>query len=197
MALPDTIRVKLSSEAAESISITPVVIQEIPARELIGHMLGVAGKDPARVRELLLRGTLVSGASRFRWNGWEAGRDEIEAVLATFPDRDPGRPFDAAHCSSAVLRAPGRRIEIPREAGSRKPLLRRTSFWDVLMQVAAAGGPRYVDYSYRERADVYSVPLSAAAVEQLRKAAELVKYTTLQQQIRAANLESVEFHVGR
>ncbi len=32
MALPQTVRVKLSSEAAEAISLTPVVVQEIPIR---------------------------------------------------------------------------------------------------------------------------------------------------------------------
>ena len=40
MPLPSTVRVKLSSEVAESISITPVVVREIPMRELIEHMLG-------------------------------------------------------------------------------------------------------------------------------------------------------------
>ncbi len=45
MALPPTIRVKLSSEAADSISLTPVVVQELPVRDLIEHMLGVTGKD--------------------------------------------------------------------------------------------------------------------------------------------------------
>ena len=70
MPLLDTIRVKLSSEAAEYVSITPVVVQEMPVRDLVEHMLGITGKDEARVRDLLLRGTLVSGASRFRWTGW-------------------------------------------------------------------------------------------------------------------------------
>jgi hypothetical protein len=197
MPLPETIRVKLSSEAAESISITPVVVREMPTRELVEHMLGVSGKDLARIHELLLRGTLVSGASRFRWSGWDAVPADIEAVLATFPDRDPARAFAAERCVSAALRASGRRIEIPREAGTRKPLFRRGSFWEALMSVAATGGPQYVDYSYRERADVYSVPLSIAAVARLRDAAGLVKYATLQQQIRAANLESVELYVTR
>ena len=35
MPLPDTIRVKLSSEAAEYVSITPVVVQEMPVRDLV------------------------------------------------------------------------------------------------------------------------------------------------------------------
>src|SRR5436190_18656808 len=114
MALPDSVRVKLSSEAAESISITPVVVRDIPMRELIEHMLGVTGKDAPRVHELILRGTLVSGASRFRWSGWDAERADIEALLGTFPDRDPARPFAPELCIRATLRGPGRRIEIPR-----------------------------------------------------------------------------------
>src|SRR6266536_1249019 len=104
MALPRTVRVKLSSEVAESISLTPVVVQELPIRELIEHMLGVAGKDDARIRELLLRGTLVSGASRFRWTGWDADLEAIREVLATFPDPDPARRFTAERCIRATLR---------------------------------------------------------------------------------------------
>src|SRR5579872_3992610 len=104
MALPPTIRVKLSSEAAESIALTPVVVQEIAIRDLIEHMLGITGKNEARIRELLKRGTLVSGASRFRWTGWEADADGITEVLATFPDDDPTREFAAARCRRVILR---------------------------------------------------------------------------------------------
>src|SRR6266436_296267 len=147
MSLPDSVRVKLSSEAADSISITPVVVRDIPMRELIEHMLGITGKDAPRLHELLLRGTLVSGASRFRWAGWDA-------------DPDPRRQFAAKQCIRAALRGPGRRIEIPREIGMRKPFFRRASFWDALMGVAASSEARYVDYSYRERADRYSAALS-------------------------------------
>ena len=197
MALPDTIRVKLSSEAAESISITPVVVQEIPIRELVEHMLGVTGKDTPRLHELLLRGTLVSGASRFRWAGWDADRVDIEALLATFPDRDPLRPFAPELCIRATLRGAGRRIEIPREIGVRKPLFRRASFWDTLMGVASSSGARYVDYSYRERADHYTAALSLPSLERLRANAGLVKYSTVQQQIRQTNLESMELLVAR
>ncbi len=45
MALPHTIRVKLSSEAAGALSITAVVVQDLPLRDLVEHMLGVVGKD--------------------------------------------------------------------------------------------------------------------------------------------------------
>jgi len=197
MSLPDHVRVKLSSEAAESISITPVVIRDIPIRELIEQMLGITGKDIGRLHELLLRGTLVSGASRFRWTGWDALAADIEAVLATFPDRDPGRAFDPKFCIRADLRGPGRRIEMPQEVGLRKPFFRRASFWDVLMGVAASSEIRYVDYSYRERADHYSAALSLASLEKLRESANLLKYSALQQQIRQINLESVDLFATR
>src|SRR5689334_14193150 len=104
MALPDRVRVKLSSEAAESISITPVVAREMPLAELVEYMLGVTGKDEGRIRELLLRGTLVSGASRFRWVGWEAEPQELRDLLTMFPDPEPERPFAAERCVRAILR---------------------------------------------------------------------------------------------
>jgi len=140
MALPQTVRVKLSSEVAGAISITPVVLQELPVRELVEHLLGVAGKDESRIREILLRGTLVSGASRFRWAAWEADLESLRELLATFPDADPSRPFAAAGCIRAILRGGRHAIEIPREAAARKSLFQRKTFWDLLMEVI--GGPR-------------------------------------------------------
>jgi hypothetical protein len=201
MSLPDTIRVKLSSEAAEYVSITPVVVREMPTRELVEHMLGVTGKDEARVRDLLLRGTLVSGASRFRWPGWEAEIEAVRSLLATFPDPDPLRPFAAERCVLTVLRGSRHPIGIPRDIGLRQGLtariLGRPSFWDLLMQIAARGGPRYSDYSYRERADVYELTLAAPEAQRVREAAGTVRYTSLEAQIRQAPIETAELYVAR
>jgi len=201
MPLPDTIRVKLSSEAAEYVSLTPVVVQEMPVRDLVEHMLGITGKDEARVRDLLLRGTLVSGASRFRWTGWEADAESVHALLAAFPDPDPARPFAAAQCTRVVLRGPRQPIVIPRDAGMRRGVLarvlRRKSFWDVLMDLAAVGGPGYADYSYRDRADVYQLPLSGPEAQRVRAASRLVRYTALEAQIRKAAIEWAELYVVR
>lgn len=197
MSLPATVRIKLSSEAAESISITPVVIREIAIRELVEHMLGVTGKDEPRLRELLLRGTLVTGASRFRWTGWDADGASIRELLATFPDPDPKRPFAPALCTRVALRGPARRVEIPREIGQRKPLFRRESFWDMLMSVAVASETQYVDYSYRERADCYSAALSLAGLEKLRLGAKLLKYSTLEQQICHSPLDTLNLFATR
>jgi hypothetical protein len=197
MSLPATIRVKLSSEAAEGISITRVVVQDMPLRDLVEHMLGITGKNEARVRELLLRGTLVSGASRFRWTGWDAELDGLRELLATYPGDDPARPFGAERCVRSVLRGGRQAIHIPREAGARKPLLRRASFWDVLMDLAAAGEVQYLHYSYKDRADCYRFEMPLAAAEKLRAASEALKYSSLREQIQSAGFVWAELYVER
>jgi hypothetical protein len=197
MSLPATIRVKLSSEAAEGISITRVVVQDLPLRDLIEHMLGITGKDEARICELLLRGTLVSGASRFRWTGWQADPAAIRDLLETFPGDDPARAFAPEHCIRAILRGGRQAIEIPREAGARKSLLRRSSFWDLLMEIAGQGEIRYLHYSYKDRADCYRLELSLAAAERLRAAGATLRYTTLRDQVRVAGFLSADFYVER
>jgi len=197
MSLPATVRVKLSSEAAEGISITRVVVQDLPVRELVEHMLGITGKDESRVREILRRGTLVSGASRFRWNGWEAESAELRQLLATFPGDEPGRPFQAERCVLAILLGGRQAIHIPREAGARKPLLRKNSFWDLLMETVAAGEIVYLHYSYKDRADCYRVELTLAAAEKLRDGYRMVLYTTLRDQIRTLSFVRAELHVER
>ena len=197
MALPATIRVKLSSEAAESIALTPVVVQELPVRDLVEHMLGVTGKDEVRIREVLLRGSLVSGASRFRWTGWQADLDSLRELLATFPDPDASRPFRAASCVKAVLRGGRSPIEIPRQAVSAKTLFQRQTFWDGLMEVVGAGAMHYAGYSYRERTDRYSREITTAEMQRIRDAADLVKFSTLRDQIRTVAFLSAELHVTR
>jgi hypothetical protein len=197
MALPPTNRVKLSSEAAGSISLTPVVAQDLPLRELIEHMLGVTGKDEGRIRELLLRGTLVSGASRFRWAGWDAEIDALRQLLATFPDPDPANLFAPANCTRVILRGGRQPIEITAEAGSRKGLFQRKTFWDVLMNVIAAAVPEYAGYSYRDRADRYQREFSRTELDELRAARDLVRYSTLRDQLRAVAFSQAEIFAKR
>ncbi len=197
MALPQTIRVKLSSEAAEAISLTPVVSQELATRELIEHMLGITGKDEARIRELLKRGTLVSGATRFRWVGWEADVEGVVEVLATFPDADPSRKFEASRCGRAILRGGRQALEIPRETGARKGLFQRTSFWDLLMEVAGAASATYGGYSYKDRADRFLLALTVAEAERIRAGSEAVRFTTLRDQVRAGGFGQIEAYCQR
>ena len=197
MALPPTVRVKLSSEGAGSISITPVVVQDMPVRELVEYMLGGTGKDEARIRELLLRGNLVSGASRFRWTGWDVDLEGLRELLATFPDADASRRFAAANCTRATLRGGRQPIEISREAGGRKSLLQRESFWDALMKVIDGAAPAYAGYSYRERSDRYLRDFTEGELGRIRGAGGLVRYTILSDQIRTLAFTHAELYVKR
>ena len=197
MALPERIRVKLSSEAAEAISLTRVVIQEMPLRELVDVLLGVAGKDVPRIREFLLRGSVVSGASRYRWEGWDAETGELDSLLAAFPSSDPQRPFNPAACVRAVLQTARGGIDIPREAASRRGLLRRRNFWRLLLSVIAEAPIDYRTYSYRDRADVYEAPLSLEHNRALREAASLLSYATLRDRVATLEIRSVDLFTSR
>jgi len=169
----------------------------MPVRELIETMMGATGKDAERIVGLLLRGTFVSGASRLRWTGLVVEHDTIASVLATFPDDDPGRPFARQLCVHAVLKGPATRVEIERGAGSERRAFRRRSFWDALMELAEACEPVYGGYSYRHRADRYSLALTHEAAERLRECAGAIRYSTLEAAVGRARVESVELFVER
>jgi hypothetical protein len=197
MALPQTVRVKLSSEAAEAIALSAVVVQDLPIRELLEHLLAVTGKDEQRIREFLKRGTMVSGASRFRWAGWEAEAESLREALASFPDPDPSLPFDPARCIRAILRGGRQPIGIPRDAAARKPLFQRATFWDLLMEIALGGGVVYSGYSYRDRADRFLRDFTFAEAARLREASGTVRFNTLRDQIRNVAFVQVELLVTR
>jgi hypothetical protein len=201
MALPRTVRVKLSSEAAEAISLTPVVVQELAIRDLIEHALGSAGKDVPRLREILLRGTLVIGGSRFRWAGWEVDPPALREILATFPDPDPDRAFVPAQCVSVVLCGGRQRVTIPREAASRRGgldgIFHRATFWDRLMEVAAGMAPAYSGYSYRDRADRYTAELTVEHSARIRAAAGLIPYSTLRDRVQSVAFVQAELLARR
>ena len=197
MALPQTVRVKLSSEVAEAISLTPVVVRELPIRELLEHLLGLAGKDEPRIRETLLRGTMVSGATRFRWAGWEAEMEELRPLLAEFPDPDPERPFMPARCVRVILRGGRLAIDVVRESADRKGMFQRRSFWEGLMEVAATGQASYAGYSYRDRADRYVRELALEETRRICAAAESSKFSTLRDQVRMSGFTHAELFAGR
>lgn len=201
MALPPTVRVKLSSEAAGAISLTPVVVQELAIRDLVEHVLGIAGKDEPRLREILRRGTLVSGGSRFRWTGWEADLDGLREILATFPDPDPSRPFEPARCVHVILRGGRQAVTIPREAASLRggldALFRRATFWDRLMELAAGMAPAYYGYSYRDHADRYLAELTVEHAARLRAASGLIRYSTLRDRVQSTGFAQAELLVLR
>jgi hypothetical protein len=197
MPLPDTIRVKLSTEAAGSISLTPVVVRDLPIGELFDLILPVTGKQIERIEEIFLRGTLVSGASRFRWEGWLPEREEVEAMLARYPDSDPNRAFNPAQCTRIILTGARSRIEIPAEAAHRRSFFRRATFWSAVSEAIRGAAIKYVEYSYRERADRYRVPLSGEARVQLRSAANSLGYSSLTRQVQSSDFDTADFLAAR
>jgi hypothetical protein len=195
--LPERVLVKISSEAAGPISVTPVVAEDMPLRALLEVLLGIAGKDPVRLRDLLAGGAAVQGASRFRWEKIDADLPSIDAALAGFPDSDPQRAFDAERCFQVQLVGRRGHLEIPREVASRKRLFARGSFWSALMQLASSARPRYVEYSYRSKADEYKIELSVDQSNELIAAARLLKYSGLCDHVQRLELRAVQFSVRR
>ncbi len=197
MSLPENVRVKLSTEDAGTVAITPVVVRQMPLRELVELMLDLTGKDAARIRELLLRGTLVSSASRYRWTGWDAGLQSVKELLRSFPDPDPTRPFAPERCVRVTLEGSALRVELPRAALDRARWLRRRGFWDVLLEAVAGADLKYAGYSYREHADCYRLEMSPAVSARLREHAHLVPFPSLRAQLLSGAVTAVGFFATR
>ena len=197
MPLPEQIRTKISSEAAGYISMSPVARQDLAPAELIERILGLTGKDPTRIREILSRGTLVSGPSRYRWEPLDAAEDELAGLLESFPDPLPDRPFDSALCDLIVVKGQRGSVPLSREVAAARRWFKKVSYWDVLSELFERAGPRYERYSYSERADVYSVELCFETAAELQSRAKLLKYTSLIEQMRHAQPKGLEAFVER
>ena len=195
MPAPDIVRVKLSSEGAGSISITPVVVRDLTLRELLEEIASVCGKDAARVSEILRRGSLVSGATRFRWQSLELTLEDATAALTMLPGPDAGRTFTAAHCTTVVFTGPGVLITLPREEGAAHRLFQKLTLWDVVMEIAAEAA--YVTYDYRQRADLHRLSLSADHRRRIHEALPTLRNRSLAQRILAAPFVGLEFYVTR
>lgn len=192
LKLPAFIRVRLSSEAADGIAISPVVAKDMPTLELVGQILGITGKDAPRVCEILWRGSFVAGASRFRWASVDCELEDVVEYLRDFPDADPSRLFVPEQCHLAAFRAGPRSIVIDKQAGEKKRLFRKRSFWDELMQIAK---PVYHEYSYREEADLYR--WNVEDQEPLKQAATLLKWSSYETQLRSGAFDTVDLFCRR
>lgn len=174
MPLPETIPVRYTDEEAGYVTVRPVVRQTFTLEELLDMILSVAGKDVARVRQLLHSGTVVYHFYRYSWTGFDVDDAELAAALAQFPDPEPTRPFPAGECTLAILESggvsPRHLMELDREAGSKRRIFRKQSFWEVLLEIAASENIQYHAYSYGRRADIYRLDLDGENVEQITEA---------------------------
>jgi hypothetical protein len=173
VGLPETIAVKYTEEEAEYISMRPVVAQTFRAAELVDMIVRVSGKDSERVRQILRSGTIVFHSFRYWWQGFEPDATALGEALAVYPDADSSRAFRAEDCSEIVLESSGsparHALRITRVEARKRRLLRSRSFWDCLLDFAKENGPRYREYSYALRGDVYTAAVSAQQVARLAR----------------------------
>jgi hypothetical protein len=195
--LPPKIPVKISSEAAGYISFTPMARQELEPGELVERILAVTGKRLSRIRDILSRGSFVSGNSRYHWQPVEADSAELEALLERFPDEEPGRPFDAAKCALVVFQGRRGTVELEPETASKRRLFKKTSFWEVLLETVESAHPDYQRYSYSDQADVYQVKLPLETLQSLLAHTDLLKYRAIAQELRSVEPEAAELFVKR
>ncbi len=175
---------------------TPVVARDMAVTDLVELMLDATGKDIVRLGDLLRRGSMVSGGSRYRWTGLEASAEALKEAVAKFPDPEPERPFKPERCYQVRLEGPALKKIVPAEALQRKRFFRRRSFWEVLVEAAAENGVRYSGYSYGERADRYELRIPASRQNEIESAASLLRYSTLETQIQGG-FDLAEFFVRR
>jgi hypothetical protein len=163
VALPETIPVKYTEEEAEYVSIRPVVQQQFRGPELVDMIVQVAGKDQARVEQILRSGTVVFHSYRYWWQGFAPADRDLQEILARYPDPDFSLPFRAESCSEVILESSGlvasHSIHIRRDDARKKKFLRTRTFWDCLMDLSRDTTPAYREYSYAARADLYCAPL--------------------------------------
>jgi hypothetical protein len=175
MPLPETIPVRYTEEDAGYVTVRPLVRQTFRMDELLDMILNVAGKDLARVRQLLHSGTVVYHFYRYSWAGFDPDEADLSAALAQFPDSDPSRAFDPHACTNAVFddsaMNPRHLLDLQRELAARRRMFRGQSFWDALLEIAAEEKPRYQKYSYSRRADLYRLDLDGETQPRIARAA--------------------------
>jgi len=170
MPLPENIPVKYTEEEAGSISMRPMVRQTFRAAELVDMIVSVAGKDSARVQQILRSGTVVFHSYRYWWQGLDAEPEKLAAFLVGYPDADPSRPFRAENCTEALFESggtpPRHSLRLRREELHRRGWFRSRTLWDALMGLSRENAPRYREYSYALRGDIYTLQPDAAALAQ-------------------------------
>jgi hypothetical protein len=184
--LPETIAVKYTEEEAEYLSMRPLVRQTFRAPELVDMIVQVAGKDSTRVQQILRAGTIVFHSFRYWWPPFDPDKAALAEILAKYPDPDPTRPFRPADCTEVILESSGspprHSLRITKESAAKatsplqkitRALRNKPTFWHALMNFAAEARPhpRYREYSYARRADLYSIALTPAQIARLTQEA--------------------------
>src|SRR5271167_1984126 len=163
MSLPEQIPVRYTDDDAGYVSMRPVVKQTFRLGELADLVVSVTGKNAARVQQIFRNGTVLYNGYRYSWEGMPAVLEEIEALLVSFPDDDPRRPFEPAKAKSVLFEMGGGTqrniVEIQREEALEKRLFGKSSPWEILVRVAGDFTAHYEKYSHARKADLYRISL--------------------------------------
>jgi hypothetical protein len=179
MPLPENIAMRFTEEDAGYVTVRPVVKQTFRLLELADMVVSVTGKNVLRVQQIFRSGTVVYNGYRYWWEGFASNENEVTGLLATFPDDDPTRLFNAAQVIAIALEIGGGAqrslVNVTRHEASAKKLFHRRIPWEILFAATAKDAPpRYEKYSHADRADIYRVHLSgeeaASLMKQLRDA---------------------------
>lgn len=177
------VRVRVSSEDAGAISLSPVQHRETPLVELVTWIVSVTGKDAPRIEEILKRGSFVLGLSRMRW---EAATDAacLSEILDMLPGDWPERPLDAGKIREVVISAGVRNVVIPGDVARAKRWFRTESFLGRWLSSGVLPRPLYERYDYREQADRFRAPIPANAMAAYREAVDLLPSGALRGALR-------------
>ena len=171
MGLPEHIAVRYTEEDAGYMSVRPVVKQTFRLRELVDMVVSVAGKDAARMQQILRSGTVVYHGYRYWWDALSTDAAELAPLLAPFPSDEPSREFVPREATGALLEMGGgtqRTVtEISRQEASAKKLFAKDSPWDVLTAWAGGQAARYEKYDHGRKADLFRVSLPFDKAQEL------------------------------
>jgi hypothetical protein len=171
MALPSQIPVRYAEDDAGYVTMRPVVKQTFRLSELTDMVVSVVGKDVARVQQIFRTGTVLYNGYRYWWESLTADVSEIAPLLASFPDDDPNRPFEAAKVTAVLFESGGgtqrNLVEITAQEAAEKKLFAKTSAWSVLTDYGAANELRYEKYSHARHADLFRLTLPFDRAQQL------------------------------
>ena len=152
MALPRTVRVKLSSEAAEACPSPGRGTGASDTGTARTHSRSDRQRRGAPPRDPAARHS-GERRSRFRWAGWAADAESASREeLAAFPTRIPPRPLTPALCPCDSARRPQPASKSRRDEDRHVSPFSGDDFLGPPYGGGGCGRPNYVGYSYRDRA---------------------------------------------
>jgi hypothetical protein len=150
-----------------------------------------------KLAKVLQRGSLISGASRLRWDGFAVEEDEIEAAVVALPGDDPTIAFDIGRCSTIRFRGYQTTFEILRKDAIRKGLLHRKSLLDLVGDLSGKHPPQYKRFDYQRGEDIFRISFEGDRAAILLPLLRHLPRNQTIRQLAAEGLHAIEFFQRR